>query len=120
MALNKEDREFILKVVSSVDKLRKDIEPRLSKVEKALGTEEKILSPIQFSKKPQSPKKGATFSEDIPFGDIDEEGESIQITFMKGEDNMEKHQILVQSLYATLKELCEKNGIEQLLIRLKD
>lgn len=104
------DREFILKAMRSFDEYKKSTDLRLSALE---GKGKEVLSPIQ-----RKPRKESEVRRDIPFGAV-EEGSSIQIVFRKGRGDEVKQQVLVESLYLTLKQLCEDNDIEQLLIRIE-
>lgn len=122
MEFTKKDREFIVKLAKSIEDYKKSFEGRMLNVEAALDVknEGQVISPIQHAPK-KSKAKNSKFSEDIPFGDENIEGESsIQIVFKHGDKDVIKNQILVESLYATLKELCEKNDIEKLLIRIEE
>lgn len=106
------DRKFILKIMKSLEDYKKSTDARLSKLE---GKDEKVLSPIQRANPPKEDKR---FRKDLPFGDP-EAGNSIQITFKSGMADAMKQQVLVESLYMTLRQLCDDNDIEQLLIRIE-
>lgn len=105
------DRDFILKAMRSFDEYKKSTDLRLSALE---GKGKGVLSPIQ-----RKPRKESEVRRDIPFGAVEKEGSSIQIVFSKGRGDEVKQQVLVESLYLTLKQLCEDNDIEQLLIRIE-
>ena len=121
MEFGEKDRELILKIAKQVEALKKDHESRLVAVEDALKKKKKdkkaTPSPIQPRKIPVQ----SQFSEDIPFGAMEDGDESsIQIRFKNGQVDVIQHQILVESLYATLRQLCEDNDIEQLFIRINE
>jgi len=123
MEFTDKDREFIVKLAKSIEDYKKSFEGRLANVEAALDVKNdgNVISPIQPKPSKKKALTNSKFSEDIPFGDdIADEGSSIQIVFKHGEEDIMKHRILVESLYATLKELCEKNDIEKLLIRIDE
>lgn len=110
----KKDREFIIKAVTLFEDYKKATDARIAKLE---GGGEKVLSPIQPVKEPKA--KAKRFRMDKPFGEMDE-GTSIQITFKHGPADEMKYQVLVESLYMTLKQLCEDNDIEKLLIKIEE
>jgi hypothetical protein len=113
----KKDREFIIKIAKSIEDYKKETDARLSKLE---GKDEKVLSPVQPASKRKRNKGRDKFRVDVPFGGVPDEGESsIQITFKDGEADAMKHKVLAELLYMTLQQLCEDNGIEQLLIRIE-
>lgn len=115
MQFTKEDRDFIIKIAKSLDDYKKSTDQRLDILE---GKDKEVLSPIQ----PVQEKHtviNERFRRDIPFGEL-EEGDSIQLTFKNGETDQMKQKVLIESLYMTLKKLCEDNNIEQLFIRIED
>lgn len=111
----KKDREFIIKIAKMVDDNKKATDLRLDKLE---GKDDTVLSPIQPVKAKRNNKRDR-FSWDKPFGEMDS-GSAIQITFKKGQDDAMKQQVLIESIYMTLKQLCEDNAIEKLLIKIEE
>jgi hypothetical protein len=104
MEFTKKDRDFLVKIAKSVETLRKDHDFRLLLLENADGTKAVKQTKINASKK--------------QVDDIIENNNTIQAKFVDDATNDPAKQILIESLYATMKELCEKNGIEKLIIKI--
>lgn len=118
MEFTQKDRDLILKIAKANEDFRNSFGDRLTKVESAVFPAQ--LSPIQ-PKTLKGGKRKLPVRQHVPFLDEEVEGaSSIQLTFRDGKGDMMKQRILIESLYKTLKELCEKNGIEKLFIRIND
>lgn len=120
MEFSDKDRKLIVKIARDLKKYQLDTDSRLRKLEVGEKKDEKVLSPL-FKDVGKGPLPGSNFSRDIPYGDESLEGESsIQVTFREGMQDPLKHQIIIESVYQALRELCDANGIEKLLIRIED
>lgn len=120
MEFTKKDRDFIMKIASANTEFQKEFGARLKAVEDKVGVSAPAatLSPIQPSK---NRVRKVPVKSRIPFVDDAVEGaDSIEITFRNGKGDMMKQRMLIETLYKTMKELCDKNDIERLLIRLDE
>jgi len=115
------DRDLILKIAKFNEDFRKEFGERLAKLEAAVFPAQ--LSPIQpkafkgRASRKLPVKHLPSFVDELP---TDESQSAIQITFRNGRGDMMKQRILMESLYKTMKEICEKNDIEKLLIRINE
>lgn len=112
MQFTQKDRDLILKIAQENRSFRQNFEPRLAEVEKLIkGSEvssESVKSPIQQGKKKKDTRKNQ------------DDDSSIEVTFKDSEVDTTFQRMLIESLYVTLIELCEKNNIESLLIKIDE
>lgn len=116
MTFNDADRKFIMKIANA----QKAAEKRIKALEDSIkpgATGADVLSPLNM--KPMLKHAGARKSlvESLFGGPA--APQSVEIIFKdKSDADAVKQRILIESLYRTLKELCDKNGIETLQIRI--
>lgn len=104
MEFTEKDRQFIRKIATKLE----TIDIRLKNLEKKTGSSG-TPSPIS-GKQPVS----------VPRGARGNPGSTIDIVFKDRRANEPRQKILVESLYQTLREVCEQNNIYTLDIKISN
>jgi hypothetical protein len=118
MEFTESDRKFIRQIAKSYGAL----DERLKKIESIVLEPE--LSPMQVEDVIDDPtldpaKKQPSNLKSLFGGELLPADQTIEVVFKDKQGDEIKQRILIESLYKTLKELCEKNRIDTLQIRIK-
>ena len=103
MEFTETDRQHIMKLVKQHNELKGNFERRISDLEKISSKPLAEAVPSPFTREHIGKHKEAAQSDS---------SQAVRIIFKPNAGTEDQQRILVTSLYKTLKELCDKNGIE--------
>jgi len=105
MNFTEKDRKLIMQIA----KQYKYLDERLAQIEELSKTFTSVKENVQIKKPAESIFGGHVFGD-----------QTIEVVFKDKTGNGASQRVLIEAIYKTLKDICEKNGVETLQIKINN